>query len=102
MVDKAGIENATHLLTEHRRLVQALDHFANGGRIMAMTVAGRSRRFGRGNLMPSISVSTEDIDYPPQMVEAIKTALQARRQRILDELAGMGVTGIEEPPKQNV
>lgn len=95
MVSKADIDTANQLIREHRHLGLALGYFDDGGRIVGMTVAGPAQRFGRGNLAPTIAISTYDIDYPPQMVEAIKTALQARQGAIIDELSALGVTGIE-------
>lgn len=90
MVDFAQIPTANALMSELQRVSAGLDNLEKGGRIIGMQIAMADPPEGS---VPSVYVSTEGIDYPPQMIEAIKAALTARRTAVAKELADMGVTG---------
>jgi hypothetical protein len=77
------------LLRDFEQVTRVIRAFEEGGRIMSIFVSTTG-----SSPIPAISglVSTADIDYPPQMVTAIKTALVERQANIAAELAGMGVT----------
>lgn len=95
-LDAGDISTANDLLSEKRSIEQAMDVLNNGGRIVSMTVmvVGTS-----SNPLPPVGapmgaiVPTSHISYPPQMVDAIKSALTARETAIDDELSKLGITG---------
>lgn len=102
MVELADLTNAARLKSELQTLDLALANFAAGGRIVSLNVAGPLPD-PLPEPLPSIfgvPVSTIDIDYPPQMVTAITTALQQRRAAIAKDLADMGITGLDQPSAQ--
>ena len=90
MVALNDMRQITELYQEFRTIDQAIGNLDTGGRIIQMSIS--SGPLGR---MP-VSVSTMDIEYPPQMVEAIKTVLRARQSAIRDELATLGVTEVPD------
>lgn len=108
MVELADVSQAMALKSELQSISVALDNFDKGGRIVAMSIApplpqpaeppeGAPPVPPPPALLPpvGVTVSTVDIDYPPQMVASIKQALTQRRDAIAKQLAGMGVTGVQ-------
>lgn len=97
MVDRADLPKINTLYSERAIITGTLKMFDEGGRIVAMTV-NKPRNEGE-NIMfgPSITVNTERMQYPAQMVEAITGFLHGREEQIKQELTALGVTGIEEP-----
>lgn len=106
-MDVADIQTVTQLSQEKQSIQTALDSLASGGRINAMVVGPpaptSAMPFG-GRPFGGVSVPTAYIEYPPQMVEAIKTAFEGRLHVIEDELTKLGVTGMKlnraEPQKK--
>lgn len=104
MAALSDLATINRLTNEVRRIDLALKAFAEGGRIVAMTVGvippdidlGPTSSFDPLVFFESAgtgaSVSTVHIDYPAQMVEAIRIALHARMEAIADELKGLGFT----------
>lgn len=102
MVDKSDLGQINQLYDEYRLINAALDNFNAGGQIIQMTISG-----GPPNAPPpsgptftpprmSVSLPTTGITYPAAMVEAIKSALNARVGEINDELVKFGVTGVTQ------
>jgi hypothetical protein len=106
-MDRADLTRVNALYEEARLIVSALGNFSNGGRIIAMTVSpaaqidvppavpGITGMAGPPIFGMSITVPTSSIEYPPQMVTSIRTALEQRRAAILAELTQLGMTGVE-------
>lgn len=90
MVDVANITRAQGLVGEHQSIVAALERLDEGGRIVAMSIADAAD----APVMTWVTVPTSFIEYPPQMVTSIKSALSARRDAIQSELAKLGITGV--------
>lgn len=95
-MDFANIPQLGALMSEHQRIVSGLDNLGKGGRIVAMQIAMAARppELPEQAPMPTVVVSTDQMEYPPQMVEAIKAALAVRRDAIAAQLTEMGVTGV--------
>lgn len=93
MVAKSDLDTINMLSGELLHVTNALSIFAEGGRIVNLTVASGI------DAMPArtMQVGTTMMDYPPQMVEAIERFLAERERKIIDELNSLGVTGIDEP-----
>lgn len=89
MVAQSDISRATALNQELTNIRTALHSFDREGRIVRMTVVAPT--------VPPVLLDTTAMDYPSQMVAAIRAALSARETAINQELAKMGVT-LEEPP----
>ena len=94
MVDFAHLSDATALMNEITNIGTALDNFDAGGRIIAMTISG-PQTGDTPNPTTSIAIPTAFIDYPPQMVDAIRAALDARRDEITQQLSDLGVTNVD-------
>lgn len=101
MVDLADVPQMTMLVGEKQSINIALDNLEQGGRIVGMRIAPKPPEQLEGEpprpvfSMMGVEVPTVSIDYPPQMVDAIKQALTQRRDAIAKELSDMGVTGME-------
>lgn len=95
MVDIARFQSAAVLVDEYKALGIALDNLERGGRIVAMSIAGPVPELPEGAPEPppdpGATVPTRSIDYPPQMVTAIRAALEQRRGEIAQELTDLGV-----------
>ena len=87
MVDRADVDRANGLIGDYRQTVRALTNLEEGGRIIAMTIGPSA-----------VTVPTDDLNYPVQMVDAIRQALVQRRDAIQQQLNEIGVTGEEPPP----
>jgi hypothetical protein len=89
MVDLSDVARMNRLMSELEQIGQAIALFNLGARIMNITV---------GRVMdvvpPSVTVDTSYIQYPPQMIDAIKAAFTARENEIRAELTKYGVTGV--------
>ena len=88
MVDRTNLQEVNALYREYQQLSQAITNLDNGGRINSMVVVGESPD------VPSAVVNTQGWPYPPQMVEGIKQIATSRMNSIIDELTGMGLTGM--------
>ena len=93
-MDLADIQQVNILSTEKQAILDAITIMDEGGRIVAMTVAAPTDL--RNPLVAGVTVPTRDITYPPQMVDAIKIAFDARLHAIEDELTNLGVTGMPQ------
>jgi len=94
-MDRADLTRVNALYEEARSIATAIHNFDNGGRIVAMTVSAPEP----APMPPSpdmiATVMTGNMQYPPEMVMAIKTALEQRRAEIVAELTQLGLTGVE-------
>jgi hypothetical protein len=90
------IQKINGLVAERRSIVTALASFDRGGRIVGMTVGMPPPE---GHPTPPVAmgaqVNTQYINYPPGMVDSIKAAFATRQQQITQELAQLGVTGVQ-------
>ena len=93
MVDRADISKVNELYSESNQITLALDMFAEGGVISAMTISPPLPKPEEPTIIRSpVAISTVGIEYPPQMVEAIKQELAKRQHEIEDELKQLGVS----------
>lgn len=94
MVDRNNLQQVNMLYAEASMIESALQGFDNGGRIVEMSVSPGPLPEGADVIMrPSgIPVSTVHIDYPPQMVDAIRQQLAARHDAIESELRALGLS----------
>lgn len=100
------IQRVNVLSNEKLSIQAALGMLGSGGRITAMTVSGGQYEGQRPGPVPGmppimggggpVTVPSSYIEYPAQMITAITAALQTRLQQINQELAQMGVTGMEQ------
>lgn len=91
------IQKVNALLQEKTSINRALDLLKGEGRINAMIIGlPQSTDISLPSLMAGVTVPTAYIEYPSQMVDAIKSAFQDRQQKIVDELEDLGITGLEE------
>ena len=97
-MDYNNIQKAQQLSGEKRAIQAALLVFNQGGTIVEMGLAPKPMENPGGMIMPrmpTVNVPTEYIQYPEQMVEAIKTAFTSRLTAIDNELKQLGVTGVQ-------
>ena len=107
MVYIADLSDVGVLYQELRAIRTAVDNFDHGGRIVQMTVSGGETPMpdpmpdwqpGQGRppwaISPrqSVSVTTEYIEYPAAMVDAIRAAFAQHEAEIIQRLAELGVT----------
>lgn len=85
MVDRNDLGRVQTLYAENGDIGQALANFEAGGGIVRMTIGPTE-----------VTIDTTDIEYPPQMVEAIKAVLMQRQHAIVEELEKLGLTGVGE------
>lgn len=78
-------------LREYEQITRMIEVFALGGRITTM---GATTEPSVDQPPISAMISTLGWDYPAQMVTAIQGLLESQRQRLADELAQLGVTGL--------
>lgn len=101
-MDLTQVPQINAKVSEYQRTVAALDNLAKGGRIAAFMVAAPAAQLppdAPSNMPPpAVMITTEYIDYPPQMTEAIKAILAARRDQLDKELTDVGV--VTEPDTQ--
>lgn len=89
-----NLQQVQALITEKQSIQTALRVFAEGGRIVGMTL-GTTTGTPTGPVMNvGASVSTSYISYPAQMVDAIQKAFHDRLWAIGEELAKLDVTGM--------
>lgn len=97
MVDRTNLSEVNDLYQEMTAIEQAIINFDAGGQIVQMTVSGISPdAHDLPYQQPWVSVPTTHISYPPQMVQAIKAALEDRRKELEARLDELGLTGIGE------
>lgn len=98
MVDRADLPKVNALYGERNNIMQTLKLFAEGGRIINLTVGKRSEGTPQFWQFTS-SASTEYMDYPPSMKDAIVGFFNQRLVQITGELEELGVTGIDDEPE---
>jgi hypothetical protein len=84
MVDVANLERARMLSLEITNIEAAIRQLEDGEKILSLVV---------GPPTGAVSIPTGYMQFPPQMVEAIKTYAHGRLDAISEELVKMGVTG---------
>ena len=95
MVDRENLGRVNQLYDEREQIVQTLNLFDQGGRIIRLTVGVEGETNWQKFIANTASVSTEGLPYPPQMVDAIKGFLEQRKDEIAQELADLGLSGVE-------
>lgn len=93
MVDRADISELNDLFAELTSIEGAFVNLDAGGTIVAVTISGGPRNEMPYN--PWATISTTYMDYPPQMIETIKTMMAERQSFLRARLRGMGLTGVE-------
>lgn len=91
MVERTDLLRATGLYQQSQEIKRSLDVMDRKGTITAVTITVPSPEDVRDP--DAATVSTIGLQYPPQMIEAIRTQLEARLHAIDDELASLGVSG---------
>ena len=95
MVDRENLARVNELYGERAKIVQVRHLFDRGGRIIRLTVGQEEETNGQTFFANTASVSTHYMTYPEQMLTAIKGFLEQRKDEIANELAGLGLTGVE-------
>lgn len=99
-MDFKDIQKVNALNNEKQTIQRALEAFAQGGRIVAMSVGQVSTEDDpRPPMMMGVAVPTAYIEYPAQMVDAIKQSFHDRLWAIGEELGKLGITGMEPAPE---
>lgn len=96
MVDRGNLQYVNDLYAEMNVIQEGMKRLDAGGRIVMMLISAPDDSEGGGVLA---QVPTRTIAYPPQMVEGIKQQLTQRLHEIEDELANLGLTGVEPGPR---
>jgi hypothetical protein len=91
MVDFAQMEQANLLFQQIQQIERAIQAFDAGGVISGFTVTEPPFEFNS----PAVMVSAAGVPYPPQMTDGVKEALHAKLDQLGQELAALGVTGVE-------
>jgi hypothetical protein len=105
MVDRADLQRINELYTELNRLVQAHRMLSgSNSAITSMVISQLSEPDPDQPDQPqywarSTSVNTENMEYPPQMVNALLQQMEQREHTIADELKAIGITGVEPEPR---
>jgi len=87
-MDRGNLGQVNALYGENAVISQALASLNSGeGKITSMTI-------GPDN---PVDIDTTTWTYPPQMVDQIRTNLQARQAQITQELTQLGLTGVGAP-----
>jgi hypothetical protein len=93
MMDPANIRRAAELYAEMRQIERAVEVIDANGTIIAVTLESADLHPDPDSpIHVTITVPTEGLQYPPQMVAAIKAQLEERRTAINHELSDIGVT----------
>jgi antitoxin component HigA of HigAB toxin-antitoxin module len=96
MVEQSDLGTINRLNDEYQSIDQMIFLLDHGGRISFFQAESDDAEATNG--IANAGVRSDYIEYPPQMVTAIKTALQQRQREIARDLADMGVTGIVTEP----
>jgi hypothetical protein len=88
MTTRNDLPEAITLVAQYNTLQRALAIMGRTPTISQLTVADASTT----EAGDSVQIDAAGITYPPQMLDAIRTQLQARINQINAELAAMGVT----------
>jgi hypothetical protein len=88
MTTRNDLPEAITLVAQYNTLQRALAIVTRGATISNLTVADKSET----EAGDSVQISAEGIAYPPQMLDAIRTQLQARINQINSQLTALGVT----------
>jgi hypothetical protein len=96
LVEFTDLSQVTALYQELHQVDGVIENFDHGGQIIAMTVSAGDQPLPPGTIPGPMmrrdrAISTAGITYPPPMVDAIKLALNARRQQIMQQLKQLGV-----------
>lgn len=90
-MNRADLLRATGLYQQATEIDQALGVLDQQGTITAVTITPKDTVDEIPERSGSRTVSTIGLQYPPQMTQAIKAQLEARRDAINKELAELGV-----------
>lgn len=90
-MELVDLERANALAMQKMVILRALENFDNGGVIISLTISAEPPSENWVPERMAAIVSTIGMNYPPQMVEAIKGSLESRRDAIAEELEEMGV-----------
>ena len=97
MVSQSDLAKVNRLNEEYQNITRAIENLDGGGRIVTMVISAPQPENGNGFPMGQAAVvPTQYINYPDQMIDAIKHAVDARMHEIRDELASLGVTGLAD------
>jgi hypothetical protein len=91
MMDPSNISRAAELYQEMGFLKRAVEFIDANGTITAVTLTTSSE----GEPDRNITIPTEGLQYPPQMVAAIKAQLEERENAINHELEELGVAPMQ-------
>lgn len=91
-MDSDTVIQISRLTSEWASINRAVELFDMGARITNLMLATVPSPGVPGQLPQAGSVSTEYMNYPPQMVDTIKSLLATRKGEIEGELANLGVT----------
>lgn len=89
MVDVNQLGAVAMLQAEAQGLKSGLEILSSGGRITSFVAATPVDTLPMGEQ----TVPAANMTYPPQMISAICSQIEARLDEINNELMGMGVTG---------
>lgn len=100
-VERDNLERVVRLYGEYRAIVSARANLDAGGTIIQMTISGGPSGpapppSGSAPAVPHmpVTLATTEITYPPAMTEAIKASLNARTDKINEELQQLGAVAI--------
>lgn len=82
MVETLSLPQVSTLMQSYTNYRQALDIIDDGGRISSFVLAGP---------IGSATVLSDDIEYPRQMLEAIRDQIAARLDDLEKDLSDLGV-----------
>jgi hypothetical protein len=88
MTTRNDLPEAIILVAQYNTLQRALAIVTRGATISNLTVADKSET----EAGDSVQIDAAGITYPPQMLDAIRTQLQARINQINSQLTALGVT----------
>jgi hypothetical protein len=91
MVAQADLAQVKVLTAERLAISNAMYALYDGAQVISFSVA-------LNPTIPPQPVTSDYIDYPPQMNDAISNALNLRQQEIIAELGALGVTELEPLP----
>lgn len=84
-------------LRDYENVTRAIMVLDGGGRIASMTLAS----VPGASIPMGVTIDTQNMPYPPQMTQSILASLRERQSQIADELAGMGITGLDQATRKS-
>lgn len=97
MVERTDLQRVNALYAELSGIARGLQVIDQGAEIISVIFAIRSD--SDSPWRSPTTVRTEHMDYPPQMVEAIKQFMYQREDQIASELSNLGLQGVEAQPR---